>query len=93
MNLIEKYLTEVTATEIYPEIKDAYPFKGIQTQGDEKKFISKAKRILKKYGVEGWKVDMAIEDFKLDHVGRTIVYIDDISLLRYLVKAGDLKAK
>lgn len=81
---------EGNAEEIYKELKKLEPFKTIKSSTDEKIFIGKAKKLLKKYGIKDWMVDSAVDDFKKTHAGRTIYYIDSSALVRNLIKSGDL---
>lgn len=97
MNILEKvnkYLGETKETpnayDVLDQLKKFEPYKKIQSSSQEKMFITKAKKYFKKIGIEEWKLNMAIEDFRKKNTGNVMVYLDPESLVRMLIKNGDL---
>jgi hypothetical protein len=71
----------------------AYPFKGIQTQTEEKRFLAKAKESLKKLGVKAWEFDSSVERLKTRKAresGGRITYVNDRSIYLQLITDGFL---
>ena len=71
----------------------AYPFKGIQTKTEEKRFLTKAKESLKKVGVKAWEFDYAVERLKTRNAresGGRMTYVNDRSIYLQLITDGFL---
>jgi hypothetical protein len=70
-----------------------YPFKGINNASEQKKFLSKAKAALAKFGVKGWQFDSAVETIKsrtARESGGKVSYVNDRAIYTQLVKDGAL---
>ncbi len=78
------------AKDVYDEMKAAEPYKTIMSDSDQKQYITKVKKILKKYGVASWKVDDAVKEFTKQVTGREKIFISTRALVQQMIKSKDL---
>ena len=86
-NLKRPYYNE----KIFNILKDVEPFETILTSSMEKSYISEVKKHLELEGIDGLKIDIAVEDIRKANIGKTNVFIDHKSLYFALKANGAVK--